>query len=608
MRILLLCHAFNSLTQRLFVELKARDHQLSICIDVNDQNTQAAIDQFKPDLILAPFLKRAMGESIWKNNVCLIVHPGPIGERGPSSLDRALLSLAENPNSSRNWGVTVLQAVAEMDAGPVWGHSELTLTHHDKSACYRNEITEAALSATLQSIDNIQAAQQPLTIDHSSAEYLGFRPLLLQKQRAIDWQKDPSQLILGKIRSAHSFPGLLDQIDGINCYICDAWPEGKLNQDLQHAAGNIIARREYALCRATIDGAIWIGHGRLANSAIASKGDSKPSDCGLNPIDYKLPLFDLLQPLLPHLAEIPQSPLAIDVSVDYLTFRDIKLDYLKQEQEQEQLAVLHFSPHNGAFSTEFCRRLLAAWQQAAGNDNCKAIILAGSSDFWSNGINLNTIEAAESPADESWANIQAMDDLCQAIIQTTDKLVVAAMQGNAGAGGVFMALAADQIYARNGIIFNPHYRGMGNLFGSEYWTYLLPKRCSNSKESQRAGDFGQSLAEKITKNCLPLSTEQALQWQLVDQILDRENFLEQVIEKTQSQIADTDQLAVTLQQKQQTRQQDEAEKPLQAYRDQELAHMQQNFYGFDLSYHVARFNFVSKRPKSRTPSWLQFIG
>jgi len=29
--------------------------------------------------------------------------------------------------------------------------------------------------------------------------------------------------------------------------------------------------------------------------------------------------------------------------------------------------------------------------------------------------------------------------------------------------------------------------------------------------------------------------------------------------------------------------------------------MKRNFYGFDPSYHVARYNFIRKIPKSRTP-------
>ena len=37
------------------------------------------------------------------------------------------------------------------------------------------------------------------------------------------------------------------------------------------------------------------------------------------------------------------------------------------------------------------------------------------------------------------------------------------------------------------------------------------------------------------------------------------------------------------------------------YREEELEKMNRNFYGFDPSYHVARYNFVYKVPKSRTP-------
>lgn len=29
-----------------------------------------------------------------------------------------------------------------------------------------------------------------------------------------------------------------------------------------------------------------------------------------------------------------------------------------------------------------------------------------------------------------------------------------------------------------------------------------------------------------------------------------------------------------------------------------------NFFGFDPSYHIARYNFIRRVPKSRTPSWL----
>jgi putative two-component system hydrogenase maturation factor HypX/HoxX len=114
MRILLLTHAFNSLTQRLGAELQRLGHEISIEFDIADSVAEEAVALFRPDLIVAPYLRRAIPESIWKRHVCLIVHPGIVGDRGPSALDWAIQA------GEAEWGVTVLQAEAEMDAGPVW--------------------------------------------------------------------------------------------------------------------------------------------------------------------------------------------------------------------------------------------------------------------------------------------------------------------------------------------------------------------------------------------------------------------------------------------------------------------------------------------------------
>jgi len=66
-------------------------------------------------------------------------------------------------------------------------------------------------------------------------------------------------------------------------------------------------------------------------------------------------------------------------------------------------------------------------------------------------------------------------------------------------------------------------------------------------------------------------------------------------------LAMDDAFASRIAQKRSRREEDEAEKPLDAYRSEELARIRLNFYGFDPSYHVARFNFIHKIPKSRTP-------
>src|SRR5437867_5413692 len=140
----------------------------------------------------------------------------------------------------------------------------------------------------------------------------------------------------------------------------------------------------------------------------------------------------------------------------------------------------------------------------------RVIVPMGGTDFWSNGIHLNMIEAADDPAHESWRNIHAMNDLVRELITTESHLVIAALQGNAGAGGVILALAADYVYARKGIVLNPHYQGMGNLYGSEYWTYLLPKR------------VGEEKARELTDALLPISTKTAHQIGLLDDAFEED--------------------------------------------------------------------------------------
>ena len=221
------------------------------------------------------------------------------------------------------------------------------------------------------------------------------------------------------------------------------------------------------------------------------------------------------------------------------------------------------------------------------------IVLCGGPDFWSNGIHLNAIEASGRPADASWENINAIDDVAREIVTDTDRLTVSALSGNAGAGGVFLALAADRVWLRQGIVLNPHYKGMGNLYGSEYWTYLLPRRVGNAK------------ADEITLRRLPMGTREALDLGLADARMagDPASFLQECLRRA-SMIAEGPWFEERLAEKRELRARDEAAKPLQRYRDEELARMKLNFYGFDPSYHVARYHFVHKLPKARTPHYL----
>src|SRR5262249_46692875 len=114
LRILFVVSAHNSLSQRVFVELTDLGHDVSVEVVDCGAAIEAAVARHTPELILCPMLKTIIPETVWSRHRCLIVHPGPRGDRGPSSLDWAIeLETAE-------WGVTVLEATGEVDGGGVW--------------------------------------------------------------------------------------------------------------------------------------------------------------------------------------------------------------------------------------------------------------------------------------------------------------------------------------------------------------------------------------------------------------------------------------------------------------------------------------------------------
>jgi putative two-component system protein, hydrogenase maturation factor HypX/HoxX len=563
MRVLLLTHSFNSLSQRLFVELTEAGHEVSVELDINADVTAEAVRLFEPQLIVAPYLKRRIPEAVWRRQRCIVLHPGIRGDRGPSALDWAIL------DGERRWGVTALQANADLDAGDTWAEVELRMRPARKSSLYRDEVTEAAVQAlrlVLERAEDPDFSPQPL--DPDDPELRGrLRPKMLQRDRKIDWSADDTDTVLRKIRASDGDPGVRDTLLGQEVYLFNAVAESELSGA---SPGEVLATRSGAICRATVDGAVWITHLRRRSRS------TDPSERG-----FKLPAALLLRQ--EHLAGVPEVALAGWERVHRATLQDIAY------WESGDVGQLSFDFYNGAMGTAQCRRLLAALRYALARDT-RVLVLWGGPDFWSNGLDLNLIEHAERPGDASWDNINAINDLAREIICAEDKLTVAALRGNAGAGGVFLALAADRIWARSGVVLNPHYKAMGNLHGSEYWTYLLPRR------------VGDARALALTEERLPVGAAAAARQGLIDAAIGRSApaFELEVLRRAISLASDSA-LPRLLADKRRRRAADEAHKPLSAYRDEELEQMKLNFYGFDSSYHVARYNFVHRVPHSRTP-------
>ena len=561
MRILLVASGYNSLAQRVHAELADRGHEVSVELALGDEVLRDGVRSFDPDLVIAPMLTTAIPADIWSARPCFIVHPGPVGDRGPSSLDWAIMG------GAGRWGVTVLQANAEMDAGDIWASAEFTMPACSKSSAYRTEVADAAVAAVLLAVARFAGGRfRPEPLDYSRPGVAGqCRPPCRQADRRIDWSAEPTGAVLAKLRAADSSPGVLDVIGGAEYYLFGGHEE----DDLRGAPGTILAWRDGAICRATADGAVWIPQLRR-----------RPAPGG--PKTFKLPATLALRGSL---ADVPQCPAPLMTPPGRRTYRQIRY------RESGGVGYLEFCFPGGAMSTGQCRRLLAAYRHAQARP-VKVIVLGGPRDFFANGIHLNVIQAAEDPAEESWRNINAIDDLVQAILTTTGQLTVAALAGNAAAGGVMLALAADQVWCRDGAVLNPHYRLMG-LHGSEYWTYTLPRR------------VGAQEAARLTGACLPVSPASALRSGLVDRVIaaDAAGYRAQVAALAE-QLARSPDYPARLAAKARQLAADEKQRPLAAYRAAELAIMSRNFNGPPEPYAQLRRAFVYKEKPLRTPPHL----
>lgn len=561
MNILLFASAYNGMCQRTHRELEAEGHQISIELSANEETMREAANQFQPDLIICPFLKHRVPESIWREYLCLIVHPGIEGDRGPSSLDWAI------EQDQKQWGVTLLQADEEMDAGDIWATENFPMRQTAKASLYRREVIATSIALIKSVMQNAfrQAHFQPRALTYDNPTVKGRnQPLMRQDSRAINWSIDSTACIVKKINAADSFPGVLDDMQGNKVYLFGAKAD---YQQTPSSAGSIIGFRDGAICRATIDGSIWIRQMKMAQ-----QGEK---------VFFKLPSL-----------QVVVQQFSSDALFDNLQILSSKVQQDIQLEVKNNVAYLSFDFYNGAMNTEQCFALLAALREIRVRDDIRVLALMGGEDFWSNGIHLNCIEAAGDPAHESWRNINAIDDVVKEIITMDNKITVAALRNNAGAGGAIMPLACDNVYIRDGVMLNPHYQTMG-LYGSEYWTYLLPKR------------VGQVMAQELTKGCLPILAKDAKNIGLVDKVFPEDwDLYHQSLQKECEKLAQDDDYLPLLEQKSQHRIADECLQPLETYRTAELRQMRAVFDNPTSDYHQLRYNFVHKISCGKTPARL----
>ena len=246
------------------------------------------------------------------------------------------------------WGVTALQAVQEMDAGPIWASRTFPVGPDPprKSTLYNGPVTDAAVALVHEVVDKaptrISCPNRWTTPGPTSVGRL--RPAARQRDRGFSWS-DPTEHVLRRIRAADGAPGVYTRAVRAAGRGLRRPPRAGRALARRRRPGTVVARRHGAVLVRTGDGAIWIGHLR---------------SCADSDRVHKLPATTVLAD---HLAEVPEAERTRG-------YREISY------RRDGPVGMLDFRFYNGAMSTAQCRRLLAALRHATAQDT-RVLLLRG---------------------------------------------------------------------------------------------------------------------------------------------------------------------------------------------------------------------------------------
>ena len=273
MRILLLTHAFNSLTQRLYVRAGRGGSRRSRS---NSTSTTASPKRRSRCGGRNSSLRRsssgAIPESVWRRYRCIVIHPGIAGDRGPSALDWAIAERRDRVGRDRARG--------ERRDG-----RRRRLGRASPSRCATRR--RAASTAT-------RSPRRP-----SPRCRLRWRRIARGDDAGPLGAMPTRRCAAGRGRDApggsRASTGARRHGDGAaqdprgrrrrracamtcwacGCHLYDAHPRRAACAASQRP-GTVIAQRDGAILRATVDGAVWITHlarGRRRASVQAARRD-----------------------------------------------------------------------------------------------------------------------------------------------------------------------------------------------------------------------------------------------------------------------------------------------------------------------------------------------
>ncbi|HEV2118118.1 MAG TPA: enoyl-CoA hydratase/isomerase family protein [Terriglobales bacterium] len=173
-------------------------------------------------------------------------------------------------------------------------------------------------------------------------------------------------------------------------------------------------------------------------------------------------------------------------------------------------------PPANTYTYEMMRQLDDAILRARMDNNAYVILLTGAGDkFFSAGANIKMLSTVD-PTFKYYFCLHANETLLR--LEHTPKLVIAALNGHTVGGGLEIAMAADIRIAR---------KDSGKIGLPEINLGVLPGTGGTQRLSRLVGK-SKAIELMVTGNTYTF--EEALEYGIINDIYDRENFMENVME------------------------------------------------------------------------------
>ena len=173
-------------------------------------------------------------------------------------------------------------------------------------------------------------------------------------------------------------------------------------------------------------------------------------------------------------------------------------------------------PPANTYTYEMMRQLDDAILRARMDNNAYVILLTGAGDkFFSAGANIKMLSTVD-PTFKYYFCLHANETLLR--LEHTPKLVIAALNGHTVGGGLEIAMAADIRIAR---------KDSGKIGLPEINLGVLPGTGGTQRLSRLVGK-SKAIELMVTGNTYTF--EEALEYGIINDIYDRENFMENIME------------------------------------------------------------------------------